>query len=189
MEEHAVLDFFAINVLNNMSKKVKEYEIDNNIITVNPDEAPYSKYENTASEMLQSLGAMDSIFTKVMKDNDNKVYNFAPYTLTVTNYAKESSEKGCRNFIDAWCQGIDSKCDFKISSNGRLITVKADAAKGYKLDDNVKGINANGGFQVPEGRKVECWFSVHESRAQAPLIHRQRATLTPSRFQATLSSH
>ena len=155
MEEHAVLDFFAINVLNNMSKKVKEYEIDNNIITVNPDEAPYSKYENTASEMLQSLGAMDSIFTKVMKDNDNKVYNFAPYTLTVTNYAKESSEKGCRSFIDAWSQGIDSKCDFKISSNGRSITVKADTAKGYKLDDNVKGINANGGFQVPEGRKVE----------------------------------
>ena len=51
-----------------MSKKVKEYEIDNKIITVNADEAPFSKYEKTASEMLQSLGEMDGIFTKVTKD-------------------------------------------------------------------------------------------------------------------------
>ena len=155
MEEHAILDFFAINTLNNMSMKVKEYEIDNNIITVNADESPYSKYENTADEMLKSLGEMDGIFNKVIKDNENNIYNVAPYTLTTTNYANRSAQKGCRSFIDAWSQGIDSGYDFKISSNGRLFTVKADAKKGYKLDDNVKGINANGGFQIPERRKVE----------------------------------
>ena len=155
MEEHAILDFFAINVLNNMSKKVKEYEIDNNIITVNSDEEPYSKYENTADEMLNSLRTMDGIFNKVIKDNENKVYDFAPYTLTITDFRNCKTEKGCRNFIDAWSQGIDSGYDFRISSNGRLITVKADAKKGYKLDDNVKGINSTGGFQIPERRKVE----------------------------------
>ena len=155
MEEHAVLDFFAINVLNNMAKKVKEYEIDNNIITVNADEAPYTKYENTASEMLQSLRTMDGIFTKVIEDNNNKILDVAPYTLKTTNLNKYTAEKGCRSFIDAWSQGIDSRCDFTIDSNGRFITVKADAKKGYKLDDNVKGINASGGFEVPERRKVE----------------------------------
>ena len=155
MEEHAVLDFFTINVVNNMSKKVKEYEIDNNIITVNPDEAPYSKYENTASEMLQSLGAMDGIFTKVMSNNQKKILDFAPFTLKVTNRNKITSEKGCRSFIDAWSQGIDSNCDFKIDANGRTFKLKADRVKGYKFDDNVKGINANGGFQIPENRKVE----------------------------------
>ncbi len=155
MEEHVVLDFFAINVLNNMAKKVKEYEIENNIITVNADESPYSKYETRASEMLQSLGEMDSIFTKVIKDNEDMIYNFAPFTLTVTNYNNTVSEKGCRDFIDAWSQGIDSGCDFKISSNGRLFTVRADAKKGYRLDDNVKGLNSTGGFQVPERRRVE----------------------------------
>ena len=155
MEEHAVLDFFAINVLNNMSKKVKEYEIDNKIITVNADEAPYSKYEKTASEMLQSLGEMDGIFTKVTKDNEEKVLNFAPYTLTVTDFNNTTCEKGCRDFIDAWSQGIDAGRDFKISSNGRAFTVRADAKKGYKLDDNVKGLNSTGGFHVPERRKVE----------------------------------
>ena len=155
MEEHAVLDFFAINVLNNMSKKVKEYEIDNNIITVNPDEAPYTKYENTASEMLQSLSTMDSIFTKVIKDNQNNILNVAPYTLTTTDLNKRTAQKGCRSFIDAWSQGIDSNCDFKIDANGRTFKLKADRVKGYKFDDNVKGINANGGFQIPENRKVE----------------------------------
>ena len=155
MEEHAILDFFAINVLNNMSKKVKEYEIDNNIITVNEDEAPFAKYENTASEMLQSLRTMDDIFNKVINDNNNKTFNIAPYTLTTTNLNHYTAQKGCRSFIDAWSQGIDSGCDFKISSNGRLITVTADAKKGYKLDENVKGINASGGFEVPERRKVE----------------------------------
>ena len=155
MEEHAILDFFAINVLNNMSKKVKEYEIDNNIITVNKDEAPFAKYENTASEMLQSLRTMDDIFNKVINDNNNKTFNIAPYTLTTTNLNHYTAQKGCRSFIDAWSQGIDSGCDFKISSNGRLITVTADAKKGYKLDENVKGINASGGFEVPERRKVE----------------------------------
>lgn len=155
MEEHVILDFFAINVLNNMAKKVKEYEIDNNIITVNADEAPYTKYENTASEMLQSLGTMDGIFTKVIEDNNNKILDVAPYTLRTTNLNKSTAEKGCRSFIDAWSQGIDSRCDFTIDSNGRFITVKADAKKGYKLDDNVKGINPSGGFEVPERRKVE----------------------------------
>ncbi|MBQ6337127.1 MAG: hypothetical protein IJI50_07840 [Ruminococcus sp.] len=155
MEEHAILDFFAINVLNNMAKKVKEYEIDNNIITVNADEAPYTKYENTASEMLQSLGTMDGIFTKVIEDNNKKILDVAPYTLRTTNLNKYTAEKGCRSFIDAWSQGVDSRCDFTIDSNGRFITVKADAKKGYKLDDNVKGINPSGGFEVPERRKVE----------------------------------
>ena len=163
MEEHAVLDFFAINVLNNMSKKVKEYEIDNKIITVNPDEAPYTKYENTASEMLQSLSTMDSIFTKVIKDNQNNILNVAPYTLTTTDHNKRTAQKGCRSFIDAWSQGIDSNCDFKIDANGRTFKLKADAVKGYKFDDNVKGINANGGFQIPENRKVELALNQYYS--------------------------
>lgn len=163
MEEHAVLDFFAINVLNNMSKKVKEYEIDNKIITVNPDESPYTKYENTASEMLQSLSAMDGIFTKVIKDNQNNILNVAPYTLTTTDLNKRTAQKGCRSFIDAWSQGIDSNCDFKIDANGRTFKLKADAVKGYKFDDNVKGINANGGFQIPENRKVELALNQYYS--------------------------
>ena len=174
--DRVVLDFFAINVLNNMSKKVKEYEIKKHIIKVNADEAPYSKYENTANEMLQSLGEMNDIFTKVIKDNEEKVLNFAPFTLTVTNFNNTTSEKGCRDFIDAWSQGIDSKCDFKIDSNCRSFTVKADAKNGYKLDDNVKGINANGGFQIPERRKVELvlkdsrWNpSMFDSSAKADL--------------------
>lgn len=155
MEEHAILDFFAISILNNMSKKVKEYEIDNKIITVNADEAPYTKYENVACEMLQSLGAMDDIFNKVINDNNKKILNIAPYTLKTTNLNNCTAEKGCRSFVDAWSQGIDSKCDFTINSNGRNITVKADSKNGYKLDDNVKGINSNGGFEIPERRKVE----------------------------------
>lgn len=163
MEEHAVLDFFAINVLNNMSKKVKEYEIDNKIITVNPDEAPYTKYENTASEMLQSLSTMDSIFTKVIKDNQNNILNVAPYTLTTTDLNKRTAQKGCRSFIDAWSQGIDSNCDFKIDANGRTFKLKADRVKGYKFDDNVKGINTNGGFQIPENRKVELALNQYYS--------------------------
>ena len=155
MEEHALLDFFAINVLNNMSKKVKEYEIDNKIITVNEDESPYAKYENTASELLESLKAMDGIFTNVIIDNEAKAYDVAPYTLKITKKTGVTEEKGCRDFIDAWSQGIDSGFDFSITTGGRLLTVKADAVKGYKLDDNVKGINASGGFEVPEYRKVE----------------------------------
>ncbi|MBQ6412939.1 MAG: hypothetical protein IJI19_05640, partial [Ruminococcus sp.] len=155
MEEHALLDFFAINVLNNMSKKVKEYEIDNKIITVNEDESPYAKYENTANELLESLKAMDGIFTNVISDNEAKAYDVAPYTLKTVKKTGVTEEKGCRDFIDAWSQGIDSGFDFSITTGGRLLTVKADAVKGYKLDDNVKGINASGGFEVPEYRKVE----------------------------------
>lgn len=154
MEEHAILDFFTISVLNNMSKKAKEYEIDNGIITVNADESPYAKFDNTAAEMLRSLGDMNDIFNGVISDNNNNLLNIAPYTLKTTDLNHSTTEKGCRSFIDAWSQGVDSRCDFTISSNGRIITVKADAKKGYKLDDNVKGINASGGFEVPERRKV-----------------------------------
>ncbi len=157
MEEHAILDFFAINVLNNMSMKVKEYEIDNNIITVNEDEAAFAKYENTADEMLQSLRTMDDIFNKVTQDNENKIYNVAPYTLTTTNLRNYKTEKGCRSFIDAWSQGIDSGCDFKISSNGRLITVTAAA------------------LRFPSAERLN-WLSAPAALAQAPLTPPQSAT-------------
>lgn len=165
MEEHAILDFMLINTLNNMAYKVKEYEIANNIITVNSDEKPYTKYLNVADEMLEGLNAMNEIYTNVIEENKKMIPAYAPVSLYVTKIDGTVVTKGCKNFIDAWSQGCDSGLDFKIDcrgdSNGTAAV--ADAVKGYKLDENVKGINSNGGFQVPWHTNVELLMGYNVS--------------------------
>lgn len=153
MEQQAVMDFTIINVLNTMQCKVKEYEIDNGIITVNEDESPYSKFENTATNLQKSLVEMNNIFKAVLKENGSLKSKYINTYL----YVKEDDKtvkKGCTSFIDAWSQGIDSGKDFNIQVVKKGQYLVADEKKGFKFDDNVKGLNNKGGFEVPEGRNV-----------------------------------
>ena len=59
MEEQVMMDYAIINALNAMQFRVKEYEIDNGIITVNEDESPYAKFENTATNLHNSMVDID----------------------------------------------------------------------------------------------------------------------------------
>ena len=153
MEEHALLDFAVINVLNSMARKVKEYEIDNDIITVNNDEAPYAKYNNVAKDMLKSIREMDRIFDEVMEENKGLIDEYVKYDLIV-NDGDRNIKKGCTNFLDAWSQGIDSGRDFTIKGKECNRPIIADGTKGFKVDNNIKGISATGGLDVPAGRTV-----------------------------------
>ena len=153
MEQQAVMDFAIINVLNSMQRKVKEYEIDNGIITVNEDESPYARYENTATNLQNSLVEMNKIFTEVLKENESLKDKY----ITAYLYVKENGntvKKGCTSFIDAWSQGVDSGCSFTINVTKRGQELVADSKKGFQFDENVKGISEDGGFLVPEGKKV-----------------------------------
>ncbi len=153
MEEHALLDYAIINALNSMAFRVKEYEIDNGIITVNPDESPYAKFENVATNLHNSMIEMNNIFTEVLNENKSLSETYVIATLTVYDNGKTIT-KGCKSFIDAYSQGIDSGKDFEVKCNTWDSKVNADPKKGFKLDENVKGINSKGGFEIPEGRTV-----------------------------------
>ena len=153
MEEQAIMDFAIINVLNSMQCKVKEYEIDNGIITVNEDESPFAKYENTATNLQSSLVEMNKIFKGVLKENESLKGKY----ITAYLYVKEKDntvKKGCTSFIDAWSQGIDSGCSFTINVTKSGEELVADSKNGFKSDNNVKGIGKDGGFVVPDGKKV-----------------------------------
>ena len=153
MEEQVLMDYSIINALNAMQFRVKEYEIDNGIITVNEDESPYVKFENTATNLHQSMVDIDKIFKAVLKENASIPSKYVTTELYVID-GNTSVKKGCTSFIDAWSQGIDSGKDFNIRVLKKGQYLVADAKKGFKFDDNVKGLNDKGGFEIPAGRNV-----------------------------------
>ncbi len=153
MEEQAMMDYAIINALNAMQFRVKEYEIDNGIITVNEDESPYAKFENTATNLHNSMVDIDKIFKTVLKENSSIPSKYVVADLYVLD-GNKTIKKGCTSFIDAWSQGIDSGKNFNIVVLKMNQYVKADAKKGFKLDNNVKGLNDKGGFEVPAGRVI-----------------------------------
>ena len=148
-----MMDYAIINALNAMQFRVKEYEIDNGIITVNEDESPYARFENTAANLHSSMVDINSIFDKVLKENGAIPSKYVVADLYVLD-GNTSVKKGCTSFIDAWSQGIDSGKNFNIVvlKMGEYLT--ADAKKGFKLDNNVKGLNDKGGFEIPAGRDI-----------------------------------
>ena len=153
MEEQVLMDYAIINALNAMQFRVKEYEIDNGIITVNEDESPYAKFENTATNLHSSLVDIENIFKTVLKENGSIPSKYVVADLYVLD-GNKTVKKGCTSFIDAWSQGIDSGKNFNIVVLKMNQYVKADAKKGFKLDNNVKGLNDKGGFEVPAGRVI-----------------------------------
>ena len=153
MEQQVLMDYAIINVLNSMQYRVREYEIDNGIITVNEDEDPFAKFENTATDLHDSLTEMDTLFDTVLKENASIPDKY----VTTDLYVYEDNgtvKKGCTSFMDAWSQGIDSgkNFDIKVLKNTEYLT--ADAKKGFKFDNNIKGLNAKGGFEIPAGRTI-----------------------------------
>ena len=153
IQEHALLDYAIINALNSMAYRVKEYEVDNGLVTVNSDEKPYAKFEGTAKNMHNSLVDINTIFTDTLKENEETLKDkYVRAELKV--YDGKNITKGCSSFIDAWSQGIDSGKGFEIKCTQRGEKVKANAKKGFKLDENVKGINSKGGFDIPANKKI-----------------------------------
>ena len=153
MEQQVLMDYAIINVLNSMQFRVKEYEIDNGIITVNKDESPYAKFENTAADLHDSMVDINNIFKTVLNENASIPSKYVVADLYVID-GDNAVKKGCTSFIDAWSQGIDSGKDFNIRVLKKGQYLVADAKKGFKFDDNVKGLNDKGGFEIPAGRKV-----------------------------------
>ena len=153
MEEQVLMDYAVINVLNSMQYRVKEYEIDNGIITVNEDESPYARYENTATNLHNSMTDIDKIFKTVLKENGSIPSKYVVADLYVLD-GNKTLKKGCTSFIDAWSQGIDSGKNFNIVVLKMGQYLNADAKKGFKFDANVKGLNDKGGFEIPAGRTI-----------------------------------
>jgi hypothetical protein len=96
---------------------------------------------------------MNKIFKGVLKENESLKGKY----ITAYLYVKEKDntvKKGCTSFIDAWSQGIDSGCSFTINVTKSGEELVADSKNGFKSDNNVKGIGKDGGFVVPDGKKV-----------------------------------
>ena len=153
MEQQVVMDFAIINALNGMQFRVKEYEVDNGIITVNEDESPYAKFENTATDLQKSMVDINKIFEDVLKENKKIPDKYVVADLYVID-GNNTVKKGCTSFIDAWSQGIHSGKDFNINVLKAGQYLKAYAKKGFKFDENVKGLNDKGGFEIPAGKDI-----------------------------------
>ncbi|MBQ4262467.1 MAG: hypothetical protein II709_11330, partial [Ruminococcus sp.] len=91
---------------------------------------------------------IENIFKTVLKENGSIPSKYVVADLYVLD-GNKTVKKGCTSFIDAWSQGIDSGRDFNIRVLKKGQYLVADAKKGFKFDDNVKGLNDKGGFEIP----------------------------------------
>ena len=164
MEQQVLMDYAIINVLNSMQFRVKEYEIDNGIITVNEDESPYAKFENTAADLHSSMVDINNIFKAVLNENASIPSKYVVADLYVID-GDNAVKKGCTSFIDAWSQGIDSGKDFNIRVLKKGQYLVADAKKGFKFDDNVKGLNDKA--TASTAPQIRIWICSPSTTAQA----------------------
>ena len=83
---------------------------------------------------------INNIFKAVLNENASIPSKYVVADLYVID-GDNAVKKGCTSFIDAWSQGIDSGKDFNIRVLKKGQYLVADAKKGFKFDDNVKGLN------------------------------------------------
>lgn len=114
---------------------------------------PYAKFENTATDLQKSMVDINKIFEDVLKENKKIPDKYVVADLYVID-GDNTVKKGCTSFIDAWSQGIHSGKDFNINVLKAGQYLKADAKKGFKFDENVKGLNDKGGFEIPAGKDI-----------------------------------
>ena len=130
MEEQVLMDYAIINALNAMQFRVKEYEIDNGIITVNEDESPYAKFENTATNLHQSMVDIDKIFKNVLdawSQGIDSGKNFNIVVLKLGQYLKADAKKGFK--FDANVKGLNDKGGFEVPAD-RIIYIDMGARQG-----------------------------------------------------------
>ena len=161
MESNVVMDYITILSVNNMAYKVREYEVENGIYTVNENEQPYYTYEKFATDLTESLKSIDGIYKQVIEDNNNNG-EFVQATAEIADPVGGKKVKGFHSFSEAWAQTY--KTGSKNYSLQLRTDIKADNKKGFNFDNlssSTYEFRNNGGFHINEGRTVTIDLGGH----------------------------
>ena len=161
MESNVFMDYITILSVNNMAYKVREYEVENGIYTVNENEQPYYTYEKFATDLTESLKSIDGIYKQVIDDNNNNG-EFVQATAEIADPVGGKKVKGFHSFSEAWAQTY--KTGSKNYSLKLRTDIKADNKKGFNFDNlssSTYEFRNNGGFHINEGRTVTIDLGGH----------------------------
>ena len=161
MESNVVLDYYTILAVNNMAYKVREYEVENGLYTVNDNEKAYSSYERFAYDLTESLKSIDGIYKETIDENNNNG-EFVQATAEIADPVCGKKIKGFHSFSEAWAQAY--KTGSKTYSLQLRTDIKADNKKGFNFDNlssSTYEFRNNGGFHINEGRTVNIDLGGH----------------------------
>ena len=161
MESNVVLDYYTILAVNNMAYKVREYEVENGLYTVNDNEKAYSSYERFAYDLTESLKSIDGIYKETIDENNNNG-EFVQATAEIADPVGGKKIKGFHSFSEAWAQTY--KTGSKTYSLQLRTDIKADNKKGFNFDNlssSTYEFRNNGGFHINEGRTVTIDLGGH----------------------------
>ena len=161
MESNVVLDYYTILAVNNMAYKVREYEVENGLYTVNDNEKAYSSYERFAYDLTESLKSIDGIYKETIDENNNNG-EFVQATAEIADPVGGKKIKGFHSFSEAWAQAY--KTGSKTYSLQLRTDIKADNKKGFNFDNlsqSTYEFRNNGGFHINEGRTVNIDLGGH----------------------------
>ena len=161
MESNVVLDYYTILAVNNMAYKVREYEVENGLYTVNDNEKAYSSYERFAYDLTESLKSIDGIYKETIDENNNNG-EFVQATAEIVDPVGGKKIKGFHSFSEAWAQAY--KTGSKTYSLQLRTDIKADNKKGFNFDNlssSTYEFRNNGGFHINEGRTVTIDLGGH----------------------------
>ena len=161
MESNVVLDYYTILAVNNMAYKVREYEVENGLYTVNDNEKAYSSYERFAYDLTESLKSIDGIYKETIDENNNNG-EFVQATAEIADPVGGKKIKGFHSFSEAWAQTY--KTGSKTYSLQLRTDIKADNKKGFNFDNlsqSTYEFRNNGGFHINEGRTVNIDLGGH----------------------------
>lgn len=161
MQANAVMDFLAIIALNNMSYKVRQYEVNHGIYIPDEDEDPYAYYEKVAESMVNALVSLNEIHAEVQKENLAN-HDFVQAIVELSEPVDGKKIKGFHSFTEAWVQASATGKDFTVTG---YQDVASSAKNGYNLDDlsnNQYGFTvAPYGHLVKSGRTVTVDLNGH----------------------------
>lgn len=167
MQANAVMDFIAILALNNMSYKIREYEVNHGIYEVSDGEDPYAYYEKVADDMINAMASINEFHKTVQQENlDN--HDFVQAVVTLSEPVGGKTVKGFHSFTEAWAQASATGKDFSVIGYQDVNAVKGN---GYDLDniDRTKyGFSINpSGHLVTKGKTVSVDLTGHTFDASA----------------------
>ena len=161
MESNVVLDYYTILAVNNMAYKVREYEVENGLYTVNDNEKAYSSYERFAYDLTESLKSIDGIYKETIDENNHNG-DFMQGIAEIPDAIGGKKVKGFHTFSEAWAQTYKTGSKtYTLKLNG---DIKADSKKGFnfdKLSQSTYQFHNKGGFHINEGRTVNIDLGGH----------------------------
>lgn len=165
MESNVTLDYYTLMTLNDMSYKVRQYEVEHGIYKTSEGEDPYSFYVNFANDLTNSLSSINDTYKKIIDENNNNGdFVAATVEITSTNGSNNKKVKGFNTFEEAWAEANKDSAHasaYKITLYKDVIAESGNGLNKESLSEKEYAFIGHGGLSVWSDRNITIDLNGH----------------------------